>query len=111
MTHSLTITQVPGMLVVRAGGAVLAETAAGLEATGTDEPSRWLPLAEAGLFLDPTSEMRDIPGIGGARAYDIIAKSGPILRAAWAVETPAPGAEALAGHVTFDETRVAVEQL
>lgn len=111
MTQALTITQIPGVLVVRAGGAVVAETASGLAAMNGTMPSRWLPLAEANVFLDATDVVHDIPGIGSARVYDIIAKSGPITQAASALEVADPGAEALIGHVTFDEARVAVEQI
>jgi uncharacterized protein (DUF427 family) len=111
MTQTLTITPTEGMIVVRAGGAVLAETASGLAVMNEGVPSRWLPLAHANVFLDATDSVHHIPNIGSARAYNIIAKSGPIAQAAWALESPDPGAEALLGHVTFDETRVAVEQL
>ena len=110
---SLTIAPVSGVIAVRAGGAVLAESAAALEASSpaADAPIRLLPLADAALFLDRTEEVKEIPGLGAARGYDIVAKSGPIALAAWAVERPAPGAEAAADHVLFDEARVAVELL
>ncbi|MFT6772718.1 MAG: hypothetical protein ACJA1L_000423 [Paracoccaceae bacterium] len=111
MTNAMTISPIPGVLVVRAGGAVVAETAHGLAVLNQDVASRWLPLAQANVFLDATETVNHIPGIGSARGYDLIAKSGPIALAAWAVEVPDPGAEALMTHVTFDETRVAVEQL
>lgn len=112
MTDDLIIAPAPGVIVVRAGGAVLAETGAAMEsATGEDAPARWLPMDDAALFLDRTEELREIPGLGQARGYDIIAKSGPIPLAAWALEAPAAGAEALKDHVSFDEARVAVERL
>lgn len=111
MTQALTITPIPGVLVVRAGGAVVAETTSGLAVQNGAVASRWLPLAEANVFLDATDDVHHIPGIGSARVYHIIAKSGPILGAASALEVPDPGAEPLVGHVVFDESRVAVEQL
>ena len=106
----------PGVIVVRAGGAVLAESHAALEASSAAaaqgaEPIRLLPMEDASLFLDRTEEVKEIPGLGAARGYDIVAKSGPIPLAAWAVESPVSGAEALKDHVCFDEERVAVERL
>lgn len=117
---TLTVAPAAGVIVVRAGGAVLAESRAALEASSAAvqegaetgaEPIRLLPMADASLFLDRTEEVKEIPGLGAARGYDIVAKSGPIPLAAWAVETPVAGAEAAADHVFFDESRVAVERL
>lgn len=104
----------PGLHVVRAGGAVLAETAAGWAVTlpGEEAPTIWLPKAEAGApFLEPADGGFEIPGLGRCRQYDIMAKSGPIHGAAWALEAPAEGAEMLLDHVAFDVERVAVERL
>ena len=98
---------------VRAGGAVLAESHAAMivEADGA-EPAVYLPLdADSALFLEATDETDALPGIGEVRRLRIIAKSGPIERAAWTVERPAPGAEALEGLTAFDTERVAVEAL
>ena len=113
---TLTVAPAAGVIVVRAGGAVLAESHAALEASSAAaeegaDPIRLLPMEDASLFLDRTEEVKEIPGLGTARGYDIVAKSGPIPLAAWAVETPVAGAEAAAGHVFFDEERVAVERL
>ena len=103
-----------GLYAIRAGGAVLAESRNALAVSfeGDEGPAIYVPRAEAGeLFLEPTETRFEIPGLGRARQYDIIAKSGPIKAAAWALESPAPGAEALGGHVAFDTARVAVERL
>lgn len=109
---SLTIAPAEGVIVVRAGGAVLAESTAALEVSAAGAaPVRWLPMADASLFLDRTEEVKEIPGLGTARGYDIVAKSGPIALAAWALETPLAGAEALKDHVSFNGERVAVERL
>jgi uncharacterized protein (DUF427 family) len=104
----------PGLHVVRAGGAVIGETAAGWSVTmpGDEGPTLYLPKAEAGeLFLEPAEATFEIPGLGRARQYDLIAKSGPLRGAAWAIEAPAKGAEMLIDHVAFDPERVAVERL
>jgi uncharacterized protein (DUF427 family) len=104
----------PGLRVVRAGDAVLAESANALEVrlAGESDATIWFPGGEAGdLFLEPTEERFDIPGLGAARRLVIAASSGPIRGAAWSLERPAPGAEALKDRVAFDAEQVAVERL
>ncbi|MEM6441459.1 MAG: DUF427 domain-containing protein [Pseudomonadota bacterium] len=102
-----------GLHVVRAGGAVLAETSQGWEVDmpGREDATVYLPRADVDLFLDEGEGGMEIPGIGRAKLMTIVVKSGPILGAAWLIEAPAAGAEALAGHVAFDVERVAVELL
>ncbi|MEM1314254.1 MAG: DUF427 domain-containing protein [Pseudomonadota bacterium] len=102
-----------GRHVVRAGGAVLAETDQGFEVTlpGAEAAAVYLPRAEVDLFLDEGEGGMEIPGLGHARLLTIVAKSGPITGAAWVIDRPAEGAEALDGHVAFDAERVAVERL
>lgn len=110
----VSISPAAGMRVVRAGGAVLAESQNALEVLLPDDetPAVYFPKGEAGdLFLDRTDAEFEIPGIGHARQYDIIAKSGPIRAAAWAVERPAAGSEALKDHFAFDAARVTIERL
>ena len=102
-----------GLHVVRAGGAVLAESAAGYEVDlpGAEAPVVYLPRADVDLFLDAGEGGMEIPGLGHASLLTIVAKSGPIMGAAWVIDAPAEGAEALSGHVAFDTERVAVELL
>jgi len=103
-----------GLHVVRAGGAVLAESERGFEVDlpGAEAPSVYLPRDDVALFLDDAEGETDAPGgLGRARWLTIVAKSGPIDRAAWEITAPAAGVEALAGHVGFDVERVAVERL
>ncbi len=99
--------------VVRAGGAVLAESdRAMLVEHGDDDPVVYLPVdADSALFLERTDDLAEIPGIGEVRRLHILAKSGAIRNAAWTVESPAPGAEQLEGLTAFDPGRVAVEEL
>lgn len=113
-TSAPDIAPAPGIRVVRAWGAVIAETARARLSTlpGAEEPEVWFPRDDAGLtFLDATQTTEDRPGLGRVRLYDIMAMNGAIRGAAWAMESPAPGAEDLDGHVAFDESRVTVERL
>ncbi len=103
-----------GVRVIRAGGAVLGESAEALEVSlpGDEKPAIYFPFGDAGEpFLEATDTVFRIPGLGQARQHDIIAKSGPIQAAAWVIETPADGAERLKGRISFDEERVTIERL
>ena len=102
-----------GVRVARAGGAVVAESRRALEVSmpGEDAPAVYMPREDAATFLDPADCAFEIPGIGRARLHDISAKSGPIRGAAWVIEAPAPGAEALKDFFAFDTERVAVERI
>ena len=103
-----------GIRVVRAADAVIAESAHALESrlSEDDVPIVWLPRAEAGEpFLERTEATFELPGIGHARLLDVIGVSGSLPAAAWILETPAPGAEALADRIAFDPEQVTLERL
>ncbi|SEA18480.1 DUF427 domain-containing protein [Rubrimonas cliftonensis] len=103
------ITPVAGVVVVRAGGAVIAESrsAVMLRQPGA-EPAFYLPRADVEMaFLDPSETVTTCPVKGAATHWHIMAKSGPIPDAAWAYEAN----EALAGRLAFDPERAAVERL
>ncbi|WP_339948553.1 DUF427 domain-containing protein [uncultured Albimonas sp.] len=103
-----------GVRVVRAADAVIAESAHALESrlTPADAPMFWLPRAEAGEpFLERTEATVELPGLGRARLLDVVGVSATLPAAAWILETPAPGAEALADHIAFDPEQVTLERL
>lgn len=108
---TLTITPVPGTVVVRAGGAVIAESRQALSLVeGGYPPVHYLPRADIAMaFLEPSATTSHCPHKGTASYFHIIAKSGPIRDAAWCYETPLPGAEAIAGHLAFYPAKATVE--
>lgn len=111
MSDSLTIEPLPGVHVVRAGGAVIAETrnALVLREPG-HEPVLYFPRDDVGMaFLEPSDTRSRCPRKGEARHFHIIAKSGPIADAGWSYEEPLAGAEPIRGHIAFRHDRVAVE--
>ncbi|MEM1385105.1 MAG: DUF427 domain-containing protein [Pseudomonadota bacterium] len=110
----MTITPAGRPVVLRAGGAVLAETSHALVLTENGYPPvYYLPREDVGMeFLDRSEKVTACPHKGEATHYDIVAKSGPIRDAAWSYEAPKPGAEAIAGYLAFyPSERVAVEEL
>ena len=113
MTSHIKTRRATGTWVVRAGGAVLGESANAVELTEGDYPAViYFPREDLAMaFLDPSETRSTCPYKGDATYYTIQAKSGPIPDVAWSYETPKEGLEAIAGHLAFYTDRVAVEQL
>ena len=102
-----------GVVVVRAGGAVLGESrnALILREPGHD-PVDDIPRDDfMAPFLEPSDTRTTCPKKGEAVYFGIAAKSGLIADACWSYETPKPEVSAIAGHLAFDPERVAVEKL
>ena len=113
MSEKFTIAPATGVHVVRAGGAVIAETSRALilREAGYD-PVVYFPREDAGMeFLDPSDTRTTCPHKGEAAHYHIAAKSGPIRDAAWSYEAPVAGAGAIAGYVAFHGEKATVEAL
>ena len=113
MADKFTIRPGAGMHVVRAGGAVIAESdrVLILDEEGYD-PVVYFPREDIGMaFLDPSDTRTTCPHKGEARYFHIGAKSGRIADAGWSYEAPVAGAEPIAGHIAFAHERVTVERL
>ena len=113
MSEKFTITPSARVHVVRAGGAVIAETTRALIMhEGSCPPVTYFPREDAGMeFLNPSDTRTTCPHKGVATHFHIAAKSGPIKDAAWSYETPVAGAEAISGYVAFDQDKATVEAL
>ncbi|GMG84671.1 DUF427 domain-containing protein [Paralimibaculum aggregatum] len=113
MSDQFTIEPAPGIHVVRAGGAVIAETSSALVLKEKGyEPVIYFPRADIGMaFLDSSETRTTCPHKGEASYYHIEAKSGRIEDAGWSYEDPLAGAEAIRGHIAFAHERVAVERV
>jgi uncharacterized protein (DUF427 family) len=113
MSEKFTITPATGVYVVRAGGAVIAETSRALILREAGcEPVAYFPREDAGMeFLDPSDTRTTCPHKGEATHYHIAAKSGPITDAAWSYEAPLAGAGAIAGYLAFYGEKATVEAL
>ena len=113
MAEHITIRPADGTWVVRAGGAVLGESAGALELIEPGhDPVVYFPRADiATQFLEPSETTTTCPRKGAARYFSISTKSGALPDAAWSYETPKTGAERIAEHVAFHADKVTVEQL
>ncbi len=113
MNEHIKIRKSNGKWVVRAGGAILAESQNALELTEGDYPSViYFPRDDVGMiFLDKSEKTSHCPHKGDASYYGIAAKSGLIADAAWSYEEPMEGLEAIKDHVAFYPNKAAIEEL
>lgn len=113
MNEHIKIRNASGKWVVRAGGAILAETMDALEVTEGDYPAViYFPRKDVGMeFMDRSNTTSHCPHKGDAAYYGIAAQSGLIANAAWSYEDPNEGLEAIQGHLAFYSNKAAIEQL
>ena len=113
MPDHIKIRKAVGTWVVRAGGAVLGETAAALELIeGSYPPVIYFPRHDIAMALmDKTATQSSCPWKGQASYYSIVGQTATIKDAAWSYETPKPGMEKIAGHLAFYPERATVEKL
>lgn len=113
MAPKMTIEPATRPVAVRAGDAVIGESAAALvlNETGHD-PVLYLPReAVDAAFLERSEKRTTCPHKGEASYYHISTPSGLMRDAAWSYEDPKPEVEAIRGRLAFDVSRVAVEAL
>jgi uncharacterized protein (DUF427 family) len=110
---TIAIAPVTGVVVVRAGGAVLGETRAALAVSEDGgAPTLYVPRADfTTAFLDPSDTVTTCARKGRATHYHLVVKSGRLRDAVWSYEAPAEAAAAIRGHLAFDPGRVTVERL
>jgi uncharacterized protein (DUF427 family) len=107
------IRQLDGCWVVRAAGAVLAESKTVLEMREGDYPPViYFPRDDIGMeFLEPSKTKSICPHKGEASYFGIAAKSGLIENAAWSYENPMDGVERIRGYIAFFPQTATVEEL
>jgi uncharacterized protein (DUF427 family) len=110
---AFTVEKAAGTVVVRAGGAVIAESPNALILREGDYPPvYYLPRDEVGMeFLERSDKMTHCPHKGDATHFHVIRKSTPIENGAWSYETPFSGAAAIKDHIAFYPNEIAVEEL
>lgn len=110
---TITIEPARGVVVVRAGGAVLGESRRALILReGDREPVFYLPREDfTTAFLDPSDRRTRCPHKGEASYFHIVAKSGPIRDAVWTYADPLPAVAAIRDHLAFAHERVTVERI
>lgn len=113
MASNITLTPATGTWVVRAAGAVIAETRNAIELReGARAPVIYIPRADVAMaFFEPSDTRTTCPHKGVASYYSVISSAEAVKDAAWSYETPKEGLEAIAGHLSFYTDRVTVEEL
>ncbi len=114
MADHIKIRPADGTWSVRAGGAVLGESANALELSeGSYPPVIYFPRDDIAMeFLDTSDKSTTCPHKGDASYFSIVTKSTVLKDAAWSYETPKEGVAEIAGHLAFyPSDTVTVEKL
>jgi uncharacterized protein (DUF427 family) len=92
----------PQRIVIRLGGAVVADTIRALRVLETHHaPSYYLPPEDIHAALRPAAGSSLCEWKGRARYYDVTAGDKTAARAAWAYDQPTARFAALAGYIAF----------
>lgn len=114
MSRDIKISPAEGTWVVRAGGAVLGESARALELVEEGySPIIYFPRDDIAMaFLDRTEMTTTCPFKGDAAYYSIVSKSKTYENAVWTYEDPKAGVAQIKDHLAFMvQDGVAVEQV
>lgn len=111
---NITITPATGTWVVRAGGAVLGESANALELHEDGYPMIvYFPRGDIAMaFLDRTDHTTACAHKGAANYFSIMSKSTTYVNAAWSYEDPNADVVQIKDHIAFAaQDGVAVERV
>jgi len=114
MKSQITIRPAGGTWVVRAGGAVLAESKDAVELVeGERAPVVYFPRADVAMaFLDEAEQVTTCPFKGEAKYYSIVTKSTTLENAAWSYEAPKDAVAEIKDYLAFYASDlVAVERV
>ena len=93
---------VPQRIMIRLGGALVAETTRALRVLETHHaPTYYLPAGDIAAILRPAPGNSRCEWKGLARYFDVVADGKTALRAGWVYDRPTARFTALAGHVAF----------
>ena len=114
MADHIKIRDAEGTWSVRAGGAILGESARALELSEGDYPAViYFPREDiATAFLDASSKTSHCPWKGDASYFSIVTKSTTIRDAVWSYEDPKQEVSQIKGYLAFyTGDQVTVEQI
>ena len=114
MANHIRIRNAGGTWVVRAGGAVLGESARALELTEGDYPPViYFPREDIAMaFLEASDKETTCPHKGKATHYSVVTKSTVLKNAVWSYESPIDNMAQIKGHLAFYPIdQIAVEEL
>ncbi|WP_299670764.1 DUF427 domain-containing protein [uncultured Roseobacter sp.] len=114
MADHITIRKAEGTWSVRAGGAVLGESAEALELSEGDYPPVvYFPRTDIAMaFLDRTATSTHCPHKGDASYFSVVTKSTTLTDVAWSYEDPKEAVARIKDHLAFYTSGdVTVEQI
>ena len=114
MADHIRITKADGRWSVRAGGAVLGESAKALELSEGDYPPViYFPREDTAMaFLDRTDKTTHCPHKGDANYYSVVTKSTTLENAVWTYEAPKEGVARIKDHLAcYTGDGVTVEKI
>ena len=103
MQKHIRVRPADGTWVVRAGGAVIAESGNALELTEGDMPFViYFPRSDVAMaFLDKSDHSTTCPHKGTASYFDIVSKSMTYSNAVWSYEDPKDEVAEIKDHLAF----------
>ena len=103
MQKHIRVRPADGTWVVRAGGAVIAESGNALELTEGDMPFViYFPRSDVAMaFLDKSDHSTTCPHKGTASYFDIVSKSMTYSNAVWSYEDPKDVVAEIKDHLAF----------
>jgi uncharacterized protein (DUF427 family) len=109
-THPITIESSSDRVIVRAGGATIADTTASLVLREANYPPvRYIPLGDVDrTLLAPSDTSTYCPYKGEASYWSITTESGRSDDAVWFYGAPYPAVEPIGDHVAFYADRVEI---
>ena len=109
--HPIAVEPTGARVVVRAGGQVVADTAAALTLREADYPAvQYIPRADvAEGALRPTDTLTYCPYKGDASYFALAGPGGEVADAVWSYEKPYDAVDVIAGHVAFYPQHVEIE--
>ncbi|MFK7879104.1 DUF427 domain-containing protein [Roseobacter sp.] len=114
MADHITIRKATGTWSVRAGGAVLGESANALELIEGDYTAViYFPREDIAMaFLDTTDKTTHCPHKGDASYFSVVTKSTTLANVAWSYEAPKEGVAQIKDHLAFySDGDVTVEEI
>lgn len=114
MASHISIKKASGTWTVRAGGAVLGESANALEMNEGDyAPVIYFPREDIAMaFLDPSDSTSHCPHKGDASYYSVVTKSRTLENAVWSYEDPKDTVSEIKDHLAFyNMDEITVEQI
>ena len=114
MSEKITLRKLDGVWVLRAAGAIIAETTNAIELSEDGYTDViYFPREDIAMaFLDVSQKTTHCPHKGDATYFDIQTKNGPIQNAGWSYEIPKAHVAEIAEHIAFaPHEKLAVEKL